>query len=247
MYKFKQIFVLDLQNLFTNPMWVAYAIVYPAALILILGWLTSGSYGNVVSSYDYYGVAMMIYAVFNTATYSANSFLEERIKSPNMRIVYSPVRPFIIVLSKALASTVFCSVCYTVVALVLWLSIGINFGGAASWLIIVLLLLTMFLFSMIGVTVCCITKNESITNTIISTIYTTAAVVGGIFFPIEGFGEVMTVISWASPAKWLLMVCFQIIFDQDYSFFLPLCAGLVLLTIGLVILCHRLFRGEEFL
>lgn len=103
MYKFLQILKRDFLNMLFNPMWVFYDTVFPLMLILILGFLNSGAYGNEVSSYDYYGVAMILYIVLNTATLSANGFMEERIKKGNMRLIYSPLPKSYIYLSKILA------------------------------------------------------------------------------------------------------------------------------------------------
>ena len=91
MYTFKQIFKMDLINLFTNPMWLFYNIGFALILVLTLGFLSGGGYGGDITAYDYYAVALMIYAIANTATISANSFMEERIKNGNMRVIYSPV------------------------------------------------------------------------------------------------------------------------------------------------------------
>ena len=238
---------MDFMNLLTNPMWIAYAIAFPVLLILILGFLTSGGYGDTITSYDYYGVALMIYGVFNASTFAANSFLEERIKNPNMRIVYSPVRSFYIHFSKVLATTAFCAVMYTVVALFVKFTAGVNYGGFDAWAIFVIMLLAIFFFSSLGVTVCCIIKNESATNSILNLIFTLAAVFGGIFFPVDGLGKAIAAASWASPAKWILTVCLQIIYDKDFSLFLPVCGGLILLGAASVLLCNRFFRGEDFI
>ena len=247
MYKFKKIFIIDLVNLLTNPMWIAYAIAFPVLLILILGFLTSGSYGDTITSYDYYGVALMIYGVFNASTFAANSFLEERIKNPNMRIVYSPVRSFYIHFSKVLATTVFCTAMYTIVAVLLKITVGVNYGGADAWSIFIIMLLSIFFFSSLGVTVCCVIKNEGATNSILNLIFTLAAVFGGIFFPVNGLGKAIAAASWASPAKWILTVCLQIIYDKDFSLFLPVCGILVLLCAVSVLLCNKFFRGEDYI
>ena len=246
MYKFKQIFVMDLMNLLTNPMWIFYATGFPIILILILGFLMSGTYGHTVTSYDYYGVALLVFGIFNAATFSANSFMEERIKSPNMRIVYSPVRPLFIPLSKIVATTVFCTVIYTVVALFLHLLVGVNYGGSEAWAGFLIMFLSVFFFSALGVLLCCLLKTEGITNQILSLLFALFSVLGGVFFPVDGFGAAVAAASWISPAKWILALGFQVIYDQNFSMLLPVCAGLVLLSALLIFLCSRLFRGEEY-
>ena len=247
MYRFKQIFVLDLMNLLINPMWIFYAIGFPIALILILGFLTSGSYGHAVSSYDYFGVALMIFGIFNSATFSANSFMEERIKKPNMRLIHSPIRPFHIYFSKILASFVFCSVAYAIVAVVLHLAVGINYGGATAWAPLTIMLAGNFFFAALGVTVCCILKNEGVTNNILSLLFMLLSLLGGVFFPVDGLGKAVAAASWISPARWMLTACLRIIYDGDFSMFLPVFGLLAALSVAAVALCGRFFKGEDYI
>jgi len=189
----------------------------------------------------------MIFSIFNAATYSANSFMEERIKKPNMRLVYSPVRPFFIHFSKVLASFIFCTVAYTAVALFFIFAIGVNYGGGNVWAIFFIMLLSLFFFSSLGVTVCCLLKSEGITNNILSLLFAIFAVLGGLFFPVEGLGKAVVAVSWASPAKWILTACLRIIYDNDFSMFLPVCGLYALLSIASLVLSSRSFRGEDYI
>jgi ABC-2 type transport system permease protein len=234
-------------NLLTNPIWVFYAIGFPIVLILILGFLTSGGYGGTVSSYDYFGVALMVFGIFNAATFSANSFMEERIKKPNMRLIHSPIRPFNIYFSKVFASFVFCSVAYTLVAVLLHLTVGINYGGSSAWAPLAILLAGNFFFSALGVLICCILKNEGITNNILSLLFALFSLLGGVFFPVDGLGKAVSAASWISPAKWILTACLRIIYDADYSMLLPVCGFLSILSAISVALCGRFFSGEDYI
>ncbi|MCL1913117.1 MAG: ABC transporter permease [Eubacteriaceae bacterium] len=247
MYKFKQIFILDIINLATNPMWLFTAIGFPVALVLVLGFLTSGSYGNIVSAYDYAGVAIMIFCVFNVATFSSNSFMEERIKKPNMRLVHSPIRHFYIYFSKILASFVFCIVAYIAAAIFLVFIAGVNYGGVDAWAIILIMLLGNFFFSALGVAVCCILRSEGAANSILSLLFALFAILGGLFFPVEGLGKAVVAISWISPGKWILAACLRIIYDSDFSMFLPVCSLFIILSAAALALCGRFFKGEDYL
>lgn len=247
MYRFKRIFILDLMNLITNPMWIFYAIGFPIALVLILGFLTSGSYGGSVSSYDYFGVALMVFGIFNAATFSANSFMEERIKKPNMRLIHSPLRPFNIYFSKIVASAVFCTVAYALVAILLQFIVGINYGGTSAWALLVILLASNFFFSALGVLVCCILKNEGTTNNILSLLFMLLSLFGGVFFPVDGLGKVVVSASWLSPARWILTACMRIIYDRDLSLFLPVLGMFILFSVVAVALCGQFFKGEDYI
>lgn len=153
MRQFFKILTMDIINLFLNPIWVFYSIGFPVIAALILGFLTSGSYGNAVSSYDYYGVAILFFAISNAATFSANSFMEERIKSPNLRIIYFPVRPFYIHFSKVVATFIFCALSSTIAAIILHVTLHVNYGGYLAWAPFAVMLISVFFFSALGVLV----------------------------------------------------------------------------------------------
>lgn len=80
----------DLKNLIKNPMWLFYATLFPILLVVILGFLGKESYGKEVTSFDYYGITLTIYAIFTSGMTSANAFMEITIRKPNMRIIYAP-------------------------------------------------------------------------------------------------------------------------------------------------------------
>jgi ABC-2 type transport system permease protein len=247
MYKFYQIFKMDLLNLLTNPMWVFYTMGFPFLLVLVLGFLMIGGYGNLVDSYDYYGITMLIFAILNTSTISANSFMEERIKSGNMRILHSPVRPFFVHFSKVLAAFAFATVCHFVAGVTLYFTVGVNFGGANIGYVIILMLLLEFFSSALGVMMCCALKSESITNQILSMVLTIFAVLGGLFFPLDGLGTAMVKISAISPVKWVCTAIFQMTYDSDFSLFVPTCSILAILSLAAILLSVKFFRTEDYI
>ena len=67
MYEFNCILKTDLKNLYTNPMWWAGTIGLPLLLALVMGFITKGTYGGVVTSFDYYAITMMIFGALNNA------------------------------------------------------------------------------------------------------------------------------------------------------------------------------------
>lgn len=247
MYQFKSILKTDLINLFTNPMWLIMSTIFPILLILILGFLGSGTYGEVVTSYDYFSITMMIYGALNAATFSANSFMEKRIESANMRIIYAPIRAFYIHFSKVLATFIFTCVCYTIVGVVLYVLLGVNFGGAFTLHVWFLIMLVDFFAACIGVLMCCIFKSEEATNQIISNVIALLAILGGLFFPINGFGKAMEMISNILPVKWVITALFQLIYDHNFTLYLPTCCLLIVLSVMSVLFSVKLFKMEDYL
>ena len=101
----------DFKNLIKNPMWLFNATLLPILLVVILGFLGRGSYGDEVTSYDFYGITLMVYSILMSGMVSANAFMEVTIRKPNMRIIYAPGSAKVIYLSKIVSSFVFYSIC----------------------------------------------------------------------------------------------------------------------------------------
>lgn len=247
MYRFYQLFKRDFLNLFFNPMWVFYSAAFPFLLVVILGFLNSGSYGNTITSYDYYGVTMIIYSVLNTCMTSANSFMEERIMKGNMRIIYSPLPNGYIYTSKIAASFVFSSFWHLTVIMVLNLILKVNFGGINMGYVILMLLVFEIFTSVLGVLFCCIFKSESTANQILSVITTILAMLGGLFFRLDGFGPALEKLSFISPLKWIVTDIFKIIYDGDFSNYVASVVMMIVLSILSLSLCKVFYRTEDYI
>jgi ABC-2 type transport system permease protein len=85
----------DFKNLITTPVVVTVCVFYPWVLVGLFGFIFSSLYGGRgVTSYDYYGVTMMLYLVITSITITPNTFMEKKLRQGNMRIAYSPVQRF---------------------------------------------------------------------------------------------------------------------------------------------------------
>ncbi|APM39128.1 ABC transporter permease [Clostridium kluyveri] len=247
MYRFLQIFKRDFLNLLFNPMWIFYAAVFPFLMVLILGFLTSGNYGRIITSYDYYGISIMIYIVFNTSTIASNSFMEERIKRPNMRIIYSPIPKDYIYISKIAATFTFSSIFHILIIILLNITLKVNFGGENVGLIVLILMLFEIFASALGVLFCCIFKSENTANQVLSIVINISAILGGLFFRLDGFGNTVEKISYASPVKWIVTDIFKVIYDRDFSCCLPTVIILILLSAIAIFLCGKFYRTEDYI
>ncbi len=217
-------------------------------LILILGFLNRDNYGNTgIDSYDYYGITIILFTILNVAMTASNSFMEKTLKSSNMRVIFSPVPRGFIYLSKIFATFLFTSACVIInICATGWL-LDVNFGGENIGYVILLLLLFDLLSSTLGVMLCCIFKSEEATNQIQSVFINIFAILGGIFFQLDGFGEFVRKLTYISPVKWMLEAVLRIIYDNDFSFFLPAISGLSVLTLIFIAICKMTFRTEDYI
>lgn len=246
MYKFWQIFKRDFLNLLYNPMWIFYCTAFPFLVIAILGFLGSGSYENSVTSYNYYAISIMIYMILLTSTLSANCFMEERIKMGNMRIIYSPIPKYYIYVSKIAATFVLSFICHVLVIILLQLVLNINFGGGNLIFIILILAVLELFSSILGVLFCCIFKSENTTNQILSIIVNILGVLGGLFFRLDGMGKIVEKISCISPVKWIVIDIFKVIYDNNFSYYIPTMEILFVMSILMLLLCRRFYNVEDY-
>jgi len=238
----------DFKNLLTNPTVMVGFLVYPVVLILLFGFLFSSLYeSGGVTSYDYYGVTMILFTILLAASVTPNTFMEDRIKQGNLRIAYSPVRRWEVYASKILSSYLFTGILIIMDVLLLNALGIVNYGGE-NLLYIITLLLSLLLFAItLGGALCMIIRNENVTNTVISMVCNIIALGSGIFFPIDGLGQGLAKISNLSPMKWVVDSVFEVIYDgsfQNYGFTIMILIGLSLIFMLIV---NFRYRPEDFI
>lgn len=233
----------DLINLIKNPMWIFTVTAFPLLMIAFLGYLTNGNYSNLIDSYDYYGVTLLLYAVLNSGMLASNSFMEERIKKPNMRIIYAPSSAKFIYFSKIIASFIFSFGFHLLDMVFLSLVFHVHFGSFPQF--ILLLALTELFAVTLGIMCCCIFKTEAIANQILSIIINLISILGGLMFSLDGYGETVRRISLLSPAKWLSNTMFQMIYDHNSQSVFATALGLVVTTCVMIVVCNITFRKED--
>lgn len=244
--RFFAIFKRDFKNMLFSPMMLLYMTVFPMALVLVLGYLNSGTYGSKVTSYDYYGISILVYCAFGMSCNAANNFMEAHIKASNMRIIFSPVNTSYIYISKILATFAFSAICLFPVVGILNIALNVNFGSKFIYVLILLMLLSLS-SSAVGILFCCIFKSEELANKILSIINNSLAFLGGTFIPLEGFGKTIRVLSGISPVTWIQRDIFKIIYDGNTDVFLPEVLALIGAFLVATVLCKITFRTEDYI
>lgn len=248
MYRFFRILYQDTINLFINLSWLVMGFAFPFFLTVILGLLTQGMYGDSFNSYDYYGVTMMIFTVLNSATFSANSFLEERVKNPNMRIIYSPVPALFIPLAKIVGTFIFTTFCYIVTAVILHFGFGVSYGeNTVVFQVLLLFMVFNFFCCSLGVLVCCIFKDEGVANQLISLISALIGITSGLFFPISSINRTLQRLSDGFPLTRVTDTIFQLIYDGRSASFIFSLVILGILSLVSIIFCGYLFKEEDYI
>ncbi|MGM0212897.1 ABC transporter permease [Enterococcus sp. AZ109] len=246
MYRFVKMIQRDFMNLLLNPTWLMFCLGFPFLLVSIIGFMTKGLYGGNFTSYDYYGVTLMFYSALYTGTFSANSFMEERIKQANLRSLYTPISQWEVPLAKTLATFFYTLIFYTFIGCVLMFLFQVNYGTEIFklWL---LFAGTNFASSSLGVLMCCIFKSEGVANQILSIITNIVAITAGLLFPASALGETFSKISQALPVSKVVQMAFQLIYDNNSQHFLITLAGIGIVSVLLVFASQMAFKAEAYL
>ncbi len=246
MRNFWNILKMDLGNLFLNPVLLLYNTVFGALIILILGFLSSGGYADSRDAYQYYTVTLLVYAMLSGAMTASNCFMERDIRKPNLRIVYSPVGGFPIVLSKTVASFVFDYGLHLLLLAALCPLLHVTLGSRPA-LFVLLMAPVEFASAALGIFFCCVFRCEETTSTLLSTVISLLCALGGTFFSLEGLGGALAALSRLSPVKWLNDAFFALACDNSTAYLAPVALSAAAFSALLLFGCRLLFRTEDYL
>lgn len=244
---FIKIVRFDFMNIVRNPTLLMFNTVFPIILIAVMGFVTKGNYNSgSVSSYDYYGVTMMIFTSLFIAMTASNTFMEAKVRKGNTRIVYAPVTKAEIYLSKLIATYVLGIISYSFLLFIGQYIFNINFGGKNILYIILLINIFSLFGCSLGTMFCCIFKSEEGANSVMQIFLLLFILLGGLFFSVDSFGNIVEKISYLSPVKWVTKCSFQIIYDNNFNLYLPTIAVVLLSSIVCIIICQITFKPEEY-
>lgn len=238
----------DFRNLITTPVIVTVCVIYPWLLIGMFGFIFSSLYGgDGVTSYDFYGVTMMMYLIISSVTITPNTFMENKLRQGNIRIAYAPVSRISIYMSKIISSYLFMGISFSIHMLIMNYFNIVNFGGSNFIYILVLFMVFLFFTVTVGGAVCVILKTEELTNMVLSNVASILALLSGIFFPVDSLGKVVSDLSNLSPMKWILNSAFNVIYDKSFENYTIIIWGLILLSIISIIVMHVNYKPEDYI
>ncbi|AAK81334.1 ABC-2 type transport system permease protein [Clostridium acetobutylicum] len=244
---FIRIVKFDFKNIIRNPMLLFFNTIFPLILIGSIGFVMKNGYGSFnVTSYDYYGVTMMIFTAFIICITASNTFMEKSVKKGNTRIVYAPVSKAEIYLSKIISTYILGSIFYSIIIVLGKYVLNINYGTRSTIYIIILINMLTLFGCCLGVLFCCIFKSEEGANSVLQIVIMLFIFFGGVFFPVYSLGKIVESISNLSPLKWITECIFRIIYDNDFSIYLPTIGVMLVSSIICIVICQIIFKPEEY-
>lgn len=236
----------DLRRRSRDGFIIGYNIFFPIIMILLLGYLASGSYGNGFSSYQYYCVVIPSFCVAMSMITAAFAGKEEAYHKTAIRYLFSPISKAQIILSKLISISIVISLCNFIVILFSKLALGLP---VKARMIQVFILMTSETFAVcaIGLFIGFGMKNFIMVKNLINIPICVAAIAAGAFYPIGSLNPRLVFLLELSPLTWVNRGIFLCIFDGNSSILWGTSAVLIITGIGFTLLAIRLFRKEDYI
>ncbi|GGP16937.1 transport permease protein [Oceanobacillus neutriphilus] len=199
-----------------------------------------------MSSYDYYGVSMVILSALLIIMTATNAFMEGRVKQANIRMIYAPIPKFEIYLSKIISTYILGTLAFSSILIIGQYFFYINYGGTNLPYILLIVNMLVLFGSCFGTMMCCLLGDEEKASSISQLPVLLFSAFGGIFFSVYGLGKMVAAISCLSPVRWIMECAFRIIYDNDFALLLPVTFSLLGASIVCIVICQLTFKPEEF-
>lgn len=246
MHSFDTLLIFNLKRRFKDFFVLFYNIVFPAITIVILGYLTSASYGTVFKSYHYYTIVIIPFCSLMGITTVAYAAQDEKLMHTSYRYIAAPISIKAIVFSKYISCAVTMIICNSITLLVAAVIFKIDFSGK-FYLIILLLACETLMVTGIGLLLGLAYKNFTNLQNFLNIPIVLFGFWGGAFFPIGSFNTVFAVIIKASPLTWINRSIVLCMYDNQTAMLKITSVILFLTGLIAVLLTVRFFKKEAFI
>ncbi|MCR5021532.1 ABC transporter permease [Ruminococcus sp.] len=233
-------------NIARKPAILIYMFVFPVLMFVLLGMLLSGRFTASLTSFDYFGITVMIYFQLTMGTMASNMIMEENVKLPNMRIAYSLVNERYIYYSKVAALMICDALAIFIYMLVLKCFFGVDYGN--NMLVVFAAYIILGFFSVcLGVFLCILLRDESSCNNILGVVQLVLCLLGGIFFPVSVLGKAGLILSDLSIVKWINYGIGSYVYGSDPSGLAAICLIAFICSVILLKITGKIFRIQLFI
>lgn len=246
MHEFMILLKLNIRRRTMDGFAVGYQIIFPLIMIGLLGVLCRGFFEGDITSYHYYGIVTIPFCTALGMITAAYAGKDDAYAKTAQRVLVSPIRVHILVISKVVSCTIvfsMCSLLVMVLSMMVW-----NIPLQNNWKEMSLLFVSLsFFISAVGTMIGLGMKRFLVVKNLISVPICYAAVVAGTFFRVgtlhKGFGFIQKM----SPLTWLNRSIFMMIYDGKTHLLWQV--SLLMLGIGVAIMWFttKLFNQEEYM
>lgn len=245
MKNFSPLFKLGLKRRSKDFFIIFYSVVFPIVIILLLGYLTSKSYGEKFTSYEYYSIVIIPFCLLMGITSVAYAAVDEKRTSTSYRYMIAPISKSALIISKFLSCVIALTVCSIVVLIISKILFQLPINGNAVYLIILLLCVSV---AVTGIGLFCglASKNFAAVQNFVNIPIIIFGFLGGTFFPVGSLNPVLSFMINLSPLTWINRGIMYCLYVSNVT--VLLCASTLLLAVGALftILTIKYFKKEAF-
>ncbi len=243
---FFNLFCHDMKRRMKDSFLIGYNIIFPILMIVLLGYLSSESYGRSFTGYQYYSIVILPFCIAMAVITAAYTGKEDTYKKTALRFLFAPISYAQIVAAKLFSCTLVISCCNTLVLIFAFLVFKLP---VIAYILPITALLTAETFAVcaIGLFIGLGMKNFVLMKNILNIPICGAAVLAGAFFPLGTFNSRLEFIIKLSPLTWVNRSMFLCIYDKDLRLLWQTASVFILVGIIFTLLAVRLFKKEEFI
>ncbi len=240
------LFYYDLKRRSKDGFFLGYNIIFPIIMILLLGYLTKGSYGKEFTGFHYYAIVILPFCVAMAIITAAYAGKDDSYKKTAVRFLFAPVSNAQIVLAKLLSCMVIISCCNALVLLFVQLVWKLPLAGE-FFPILALLATEAFTICAIGLFVGFGMKNFLVIKNVLNLPIFVAGILAGAFYPVGTLNPRLESVIKLSPLAWVNRSIFLCIYDGNSLLLWRTAAVLTMVGVVFTVLAIKLFKKEEFI
>ncbi len=246
MNNFYPLFSLELKRRLKDFFIIFYSIVFPIIIISLLGYLTSKSYGNEFTSYEYYSIVTIPFCLSMGIISVAYATNDEKRMRTSCRYIIAPISKFTLIISKFLSCTITLTICSILVLIFVQLVFNLPIGNNVIYIILLLLCQSVAITG-IGLYCGLGSKNFATIQNFINLPIIAFGFLGGTFFPISSLNPVLSFIINLSPLTWINRSIMHCIYISDITIVLYVSASLMIIGLFFTALTIKNFKREAFI
>lgn len=223
-----------------------YNIVFPTVIIMLLGYLTSKSYGTSFTSYHYYTIVMIPFCELMGVTSIAYAAQEERIHHTAYRYMAAPITKTELVLSKFFSCGIMLLICDIVVLAIAKLMFHMPFNGKITFIILLFISETVIVTGT-GLFLGLACKNFNVIKNFLNLPIMIFGFLGGAFFPIGSTNSFISFIIGLSPLTWVNRGIVACIYENNTDILIITSIMFMLAGSIITMIAVKFFKREAFI
>lgn len=213
MNNFNPIFILGLKRRLSDFFILAYNLIFPLIMVLLLGYLTSSTYTHILSSYSYYSIVLIPFFLLLSITTCAYNAKEESLHKVAGRFLISPTSIRSLVFAKCMSSFIILTLSSTLLLILCNLFFH-TYSARQVCVVAFLYMSILFMTTTIGHFIGFSFNNTAIRN-YLSLPISIFAFLGGSFFPVGSMNTPLSIVYKLSPLYWINRSVLLYIYDRQ--------------------------------